>query len=84
MSNTARSHLAAQAATVGAPPPEDGDPLLNSARARRHVGEISVMTEWRWTRDFGYPAPDLVVSRRKFWRRSTLDRWVSQMAKAGS
>jgi predicted DNA-binding transcriptional regulator AlpA len=82
VSNNARSHLAAQARAVGAPLPEDSDPLYNSALMRRYCGGISPMTEWRWTRDFDFPKPDLVVARRKFWRKSTIDAWIDQMAKA--
>jgi predicted DNA-binding transcriptional regulator AlpA len=59
------------------PAKDDGDPLLSAEGRRRHLGHISEMTAWRWERDFGLPPPDLVVSRRRFWRRSTIDDWIA-------
>jgi hypothetical protein len=54
----------------------DGDPLLSSGGRRAYLGNISEMTAWRWEQLFGLPPPDLVIGRRRFWRRSTLDYWI--------
>jgi predicted DNA-binding transcriptional regulator AlpA len=51
------------------------DDLLTSAQVRQHFGGISEMTLWRWTRDIGFPKPDKVIQRRKFWRRRTITNW---------
>jgi len=73
MTTPALANLAAVDAT-----PED--PLLNSRHARAHVGGISEMTRFRWTRDLEFPRPDVVIARRNFWRRSTLDSWISRQS----
>jgi hypothetical protein len=79
VSNSLKSYLAAQDTTA-----KESDPLYNSTLMRRHVGDISAMTEWRWTRQLAFPKPDVIIARRKFWRRSTLDRWLDRMAQATS
>jgi hypothetical protein len=62
--------------------PAEGDPLLSSSDRRAYLGHISEMTAWRWEQLFGLPGPDLVIGRRRFWRRSTLDTWVDLQAAA--
>jgi predicted DNA-binding transcriptional regulator AlpA len=52
------------------------DPLLNSKIVRRDVGSISEICLWRWTRDRGFPRPDLVLGDRKFWHRSSIENWI--------
>jgi predicted DNA-binding transcriptional regulator AlpA len=54
------------------------DGLLPSARVKELCGGISNMTLWRWTQAIGFPQPDLVIQRRKFWRRSSVDRWLAE------
>jgi predicted DNA-binding transcriptional regulator AlpA len=54
-----------------------GDPLLD-AKARRAYLSASEMTLWRWAQDFGFPPPDVVIGRRRFWLLSTIDRWLAQ------
>jgi len=57
---------------------QGGDPALDGAATRAYVGGITEMTRWRWERAHQFPKPDLVVGRRNFWRRSTLDAWLSK------
>jgi predicted DNA-binding transcriptional regulator AlpA len=57
-----------------------GDPLLNSGAMREYCGQISEMTVWRWSRDHDFPRPDLILNKRRFWRRSTLDGWLARMS----
>ena len=61
-----------------APDQQLGDPLLSAVGRRRFLGDISEMTAWRWERDFGLPGPDLVVGKRRYWRLSTVNRWVTE------
>jgi predicted DNA-binding transcriptional regulator AlpA len=56
-----------------------GDPLLDARGTRQYCGDISEMTMWRWARDYAFPGPDIVIARRRFWRRSTLDAWLRTM-----
>jgi hypothetical protein len=62
-----------------APDRQGGDPLLDSRGACAYAGNISIMTLWRWSQEEGFPAPDIWIARRKFWRRSTLDAWFDKM-----
>jgi hypothetical protein len=57
-----------------------------SARVKTMCGQISDMTLWRWVRDLAFPAPDLVIQRRKFRRRATGDEMAgrSQAAAEGT
>ena len=52
----------------------DPDDLLG-ARAVRDTFNVSDMTIWRWTRDpvVQFPEPDVVIRRRRYWRRRTID-----------
>jgi predicted DNA-binding transcriptional regulator AlpA len=52
------------------------DPLLDAKTVKRDVGNISTMCLWRWTRDNGFPLPDLVLGGRRFWLRSSVLSWV--------
>jgi hypothetical protein len=61
-------------------PPGSPDDLLTSSATRASVGNISEMTLWRWHRDLGFPAPDVRIARRKFWRRGTIQSWVAGQA----
>ena len=65
-----------------APDHQAGDPLLDARGTRRYVGNISEMTLWRWSQEFDFPAPDVVIGRRRFWRRSTLDNWIESRRQA--
>ncbi len=66
----------------GVKPQADKATLLNSAGVRTMCGDISDMTLFRWTRDLGFPGPDLVISRRKLWRRSTVEKWLRAQERA--
>ncbi len=61
-------------------PPEQHDNLLGSARVRQQCGGISNMTLWRLEQKQDFPAPDFVINRRKFWRRSTIEHWLATRA----
>ena len=52
------------------------DPLVDAKSVKRDLGGISEMCLWRWTRDRGFPAPDLFMGGRKFWHRSTVEAWL--------
>jgi predicted DNA-binding transcriptional regulator AlpA len=56
------------------------DDLLTTGAVCACVGGISVMSLWRWHRDLGFPAPDLIIARRKFWRRGTIQGWIAAQA----
>jgi predicted DNA-binding transcriptional regulator AlpA len=57
-----------------------GDPAYNAKDTREYVGRVSEMTIWRWTRKHDFPPPDIIIDKRRFWRRSTLDAWLDRMA----
>jgi len=57
-------------------PDRAGDPLFDARKTQDYCGGISPMTLWRWTRKLGFPQPDIIIQRRKFWRKSTLDTWI--------
>jgi predicted DNA-binding transcriptional regulator AlpA len=56
------------------------DDLLTSTGVKVALGNISEMTLWRWLKTFSFPPPDLIVARRKFWRRSTVQAWIAAQA----
>jgi predicted DNA-binding transcriptional regulator AlpA len=62
------------------PRPEGADPLLDSVAVRAHLGGCSEMSLWRWTRNNGFPEPDLRLNGRKLWRLSTVDGWINAIA----
>jgi predicted DNA-binding transcriptional regulator AlpA len=69
---------AAAPATLLAPAlGRDDDDLLTSAGVKAALGGISDMTLWRWSRERGFPPPDKVIARRKFWFRRTIRGWVA-------
>jgi predicted DNA-binding transcriptional regulator AlpA len=59
---------------------ESPDDLLTTPGIRAALGNISEMTLWRWSNTLAFPRPDLIVARRKFWRRSTLQAWIAAQA----
>jgi len=66
------------------PHPEGADPLLDSVAVRAHLGGCSEMSLWRWTRNNGFPEPDLRLNGRKLWRLSTVDAWINTIAQNGN
>jgi hypothetical protein len=52
----------------------DDETLLTSAQVRARVGNVSTMCIWRWTRDerVQFPAPDVVINKRKYWYAGTI------------
>jgi len=62
------------------PRPEGADPLIDSVAVRAHLGGCSEMSLWRWTRNNGFPEPDLRLNGRKLWRLSTVDGWINAIA----
>ena len=75
-----RPAAASKHAPARGPPSEDD--LLTSTGLKASLGGISEMTLWRWTRERGFPKPDLVIGRRKFWRRATVQKWLRVQAGA--
>jgi len=57
-------------------PPVVGDPVFSARETRRYVGNWSDATLWRRLQE-DFPEPDIRVGRRRFWRLSTLERWIS-------
>ena len=57
--------------------PPGVDPLLDSARVCLHLGGISNMSLHRWTGKRNFPKPDLRIGQRRFWRLSTVERWIA-------
>jgi len=60
----------ARIAAIGGAPSD----LVTSTGLKAMLGGVSEMSLWRWTRERGFPKPDLIVARRKFWRRETIER----------
>jgi len=58
----------------------DDDVLLTSAQTRARFGGISNMCIWRWERDprVRFPAPDVVINGRRYWRLRTLRRFDAE------
>ena len=52
--------------------------LLTAPAVKTALGGISEMTLWRWTKTLGFRAPDLIIARRKFWRRRTIQTWLAE------
>jgi predicted DNA-binding transcriptional regulator AlpA len=59
---------------------QTNDDLMTAAQVRAHFGGISDMSLWRWERTIGFPKPDAVINRRKFWQRSTIVAWQASQA----
>jgi hypothetical protein len=64
------------------PTPED---LLDSGAVRFMCGGIAPMTLYRWQDDpeLKFPAADVVIQRRRFWRRATVERWLDRQEARG-
>jgi hypothetical protein len=60
------------------------DSLLNSAQVRALAGNISVMCLWRWQRDprVQFPPPDIIITKRNYWRAGTIKGWLGRMQAA--
>jgi predicted DNA-binding transcriptional regulator AlpA len=56
--------------------------LLNSGDVRRRCGNVSLMSLFRWLRDptVAFPRPDIVISKRNYWRESTIAAWLASRA----
>jgi predicted DNA-binding transcriptional regulator AlpA len=77
--DTLRAHGLTEDENVTAPDREPSldDPLLSAKQVCRSLGRISEMTLWRYARDLNFPDPDFVLSRRRFWRVSTVEHWLA-------
>lgn len=62
---------------------EHKDIHLSADGVRRRYGGVSDMTIWRWLHDeeLKFPAPALVVRRRRFWRIADLEKWEAEQAR---
>jgi len=69
-------------ATSSRAPSLDDDALMDSAQVRGSVGGKSNMCLWRWQRDprVQFPAPDLVINGRRYWKAGTIRRWKAAQA----
>jgi predicted DNA-binding transcriptional regulator AlpA len=56
------------------------DPLLSAKQVCEFLGRISQMTLWRYRRNLGFPPPDYLLSRRRFWRASSVEAWLATQA----
>jgi predicted DNA-binding transcriptional regulator AlpA len=68
---------------IAARAPPAADDLLTGTAVKAALGGISEMTLWRWTKALGFPPPDYVLSRRKFWRRRTIEAWLAEREMSG-
>ena len=62
----------------------DNETLLTTAQVRARLGRVSTMSLWRWARDprVAFPAPDVVLNHRNYWRLGTLRRWEAERSAA--
>lgn len=60
----------------------DDETLLDSAATRASCGGVSNMCLWRWARDprVQFPAPDLIINTRRYWKAGTIRRWKAERA----
>jgi hypothetical protein len=62
----------------------DPDDLLSSNAVRAACGNWSDMTLWRYSHhpdpEIAFPAPDVVLNGRKYWRRRTIEAWRTRQA----
>jgi hypothetical protein len=60
--------------------PLNDDFMMDSATTRAICGGVSNMCLWRWTRDprVRFPAPDLVINGRRYWKVTTIRRWKAE------
>ena len=49
--------------------------LMKAEDVRAMIGGISAMTEWRWRKYHGFPAP-LKIARRNYYRRRDVEAWL--------
>jgi predicted DNA-binding transcriptional regulator AlpA len=56
------------------------DPLLSAKHVCEFLGGISQMTLWRYRTNLGFPPPDYLLSRRRFWRASSIETWLAAQA----
>lgn len=80
--NTLRRQGYTDEEIFNAPDRQGGDPLFDARGTRKYCGNISEMTLWRWGQKFDFPAADVVIGRRRFWRRSSLDAWIEARQRA--
>lgn len=62
--------------------PLDDDTLMDSGAARASCGGVTNMCLWRWQRDprVQFPAPDLIINNRRYWKAGTIRRWKAERA----
>lgn len=57
--------------------------LMNSAKLRERLGDVSQMTVWRYLQDekLGFPRPTVIRSRR-FWDADEIEAFITRQAVA--
>lgn len=60
------------------------DKLIPATELRQMFGGISQMSLWRWLRmpNDPLPPPAAILSRRRYWRRSEIEKWLARHAPA--
>jgi len=59
--------------------------LIPARRVKQKCGGVSDMAIWRWARECDFPAPDMVIGGRRYWREASIDAWLAaQAAKKGA
>jgi predicted DNA-binding transcriptional regulator AlpA len=55
--------------------------MIAARQVRKHVGNISDMTLYRWLHNerLNFPKP-IVIQNRRYWREEDVDRWLSERA----
>jgi predicted DNA-binding transcriptional regulator AlpA len=59
-------------------PPSIDDIALIAAPVLRRLLGVSEMSLWRWIQTNQFPQPDVVMNRRRFWRHSTVETWITK------
>ncbi len=57
--------------------------FMNSASLRKRLGDVSLMTIWRFQKDekLGFPRPAIIRSRR-YWDADEVEAFISRRATA--
>jgi len=55
--------------------------MFSARQVRKHIGNISDMTLYRWLHNerLKFPKP-IVVQNRRYWHEEDIDRWLKERA----